>query len=286
MGVVYFLCCKTILMVVMYGIAVLLCKWWTLNSVATMREVHSTVSLSQGSGIFFMFTVEKTCSCFGHSDVEITDELTARTRIEIDRAVADDVRIFLFGGRSDFDDLCYDLVTEKKNANPQLNIKRVFCFALDKQLRKPPSWFVRKEYEALECPTICALHKDKPHHLHIHLWFAEKEPKCKYRKKQTEYRHKGKIDKRVLDRMHVRLNMDISESHPRLYISRDEALKELKKISALKDIITKDDVKEAVLELSKTIPKGSSFHYGSKDNVTKVAVITAGFEALKAQYEK
>ena len=114
---------------------------------------------------------------------------------------------------------------------------------------------------------ICALHKDKPHHLHIHFWFAEKEPKCKYRKKQTEYRHKGKIDKRVLDRMHVRLNMDISESHPRLYISRDEALRELKKISALRDIITKDDVKEAVLALAKTIPKGSSFHYGSKDMI-------------------
>ncbi|MCX4287106.1 MAG: hypothetical protein OSJ68_07470, partial [Clostridia bacterium] len=31
--------------------------------------------------------------------------------------------------------------------------------------------------------------------------------------------------------------------------------------------ITKDDVKEAVLELSKTIPKGSSFHYGSKDMI-------------------
>ena len=114
---------------------------------------------------------------------------------------------------------------------------------------------------------ICALHKDKPHHLHIHFWFAEKEPRCKYRKKQTEYRHKGKIDKRVLDRMHVRLNMDISESHPRLYISRDEALRELKKISALRDIITKDDVKEAVLELAKSIPKGCSFHYGSKDMI-------------------
>ena len=112
---------------------------------------------------------------------------------------------------------------------------------------------------------ICALHKDKPHHLHIHFWFAEKEPKCKYRKKQTEYRHKGKIDKRVLDRMHIRLNMDISESHPRLYISRDEALRELKKISALKDIITKDDVKEVVLELAKIIPKGCSYHYDSKD---------------------
>lgn len=114
---------------------------------------------------------------------------------------------------------------------------------------------------------ICALHKDKPHHLHIHFWFAEKEARCKYRKKQMEYRHKGKIEKPVLDRMHLRLNMDISESHPKLYVSRDEALRELKKISALKDIITKDDVKEAVLELAKTIPKGSSFHYGSKDMI-------------------
>ncbi len=56
----------------------------------------------------------KTCSCFGHSVVDITDELIERTRTEIDRAIQDGVRIFLFGGRSDFDDLCYDLVTEKK----------------------------------------------------------------------------------------------------------------------------------------------------------------------------
>lgn len=114
---------------------------------------------------------------------------------------------------------------------------------------------------------ICALHKDKPHHLHIHFWFAEKEPRCKYRKKQTEYRHKGKIEKRVLDRMHVRLNMDIAESHSKLYVSRDEALRELKKITVLRDIISKDDVKEAVLELAKTIPKGCSFNYGSKDMI-------------------
>ncbi len=111
------------------------------------------VSLSQGSGIFFMAAVEKTCSCFGHFNVDITDELIARTRAEIEKAIEDGVRIFLFGGRSDFDDLCYELVTEKRNYCPQLNIKRVFCFALDKQRRKPPSWFIKKEYEALECPT-------------------------------------------------------------------------------------------------------------------------------------
>lgn len=100
-----------------------------------------------------MYTIEKTCSCFGHSKVDITDDLTARTRIEIDKAVADGVRIFLFGGRSDFDDLCYDLVTEKRNADSRLNLKRVFCFATERQLRKPPRWFIRKEYDALECPT-------------------------------------------------------------------------------------------------------------------------------------
>lgn len=108
---------------------------------------------SFGGDIFFMDTTEKTCSCFGHSEVDITDDLIARTRAAIDKAVADGIRIFLFGGRSDFDDLCYDLVSEKRNAEPQLNIKRVFCFALDKQLRKPPRWFIKKEYEALECPT-------------------------------------------------------------------------------------------------------------------------------------
>lgn len=114
---------------------------------------------------------------------------------------------------------------------------------------------------------ICSLHKDKPHHLHIHFWFAEKEPKYKYRKKETEYRHKGKIEKSVLDRMHVRLNLDIMQSHPKLYVSRDEALRELKKISALRDIYSKDDIKEAVLALAKAIPKGCSFHYGSKDMI-------------------
>ena len=122
--------------------------------VSQLREMCMLWCRSRkGAASFFMSTVEKTCSCFGHSDVDITDDLIARTRIEIDKAIEDSVRIFLFGGRSDFDDLCYDLVTEKKNANPQLNIKRVFCFALDKQLRKPPRWYVPKEYEALECPT-------------------------------------------------------------------------------------------------------------------------------------
>ena len=47
----------------------------------------------------------------------------------------------------------YVMTLWPENADPQLKIKRVFCFALENQLRKPPRWFILKEYEALECPT-------------------------------------------------------------------------------------------------------------------------------------
>lgn len=95
----------------------------------------------------------KTCSCFGHFNIDITDDLVERTRREIDKAIEDGVRIFLFGGRSDFDDLCYKIVTEKRKECPELNIERVFCFPLEEQLRKPPRWFIRREYEMLESPS-------------------------------------------------------------------------------------------------------------------------------------
>lgn len=112
---------------------------------------------------------------------------------------------------------------------------------------------------------ICSLHKDKPHHLHIHFWFAEKEPKCKYRKKELEYRHKGKIEKAVIDRMHVRLNAFVSERTDKLYITRDEAIRELKRITFPKSIVSEAEVRKELLALAKTIPKDASFFYSKKD---------------------
>ena len=112
---------------------------------------------------------------------------------------------------------------------------------------------------------ICSLHKDKPHHLHIHFWFSEKEPKCKYRKKELEYRHKGKIEKAVIDRMHVRLNAFVNERTDKLYITRDEAIRELKRITFPKSIVSESEVRKALLALAKTIPKDASFFYSKKD---------------------
>lgn len=95
---------------------------------------------------------EKICSCFGHTDVDCNCFLRASTAREIDKLIENGVRTFLFGGRSDFDDLCYDIVSEKRAAAPELGIKRVFCFPLYRDLRKPPVWFRDREYEAKECP--------------------------------------------------------------------------------------------------------------------------------------
>lgn len=74
----------------------------------------------------------KRCSCFGCADVEITDELRMRVEKEIDKAIENGVRDFLFGELSDFDDLVYDLVSLKKEQNPQLGIKRIIFYPLDR----------------------------------------------------------------------------------------------------------------------------------------------------------
>jgi len=60
-------------------------------------------------------TEKKVCSCFGNSDVEIiTDDLRERASEEIENAIADGVRVFLFGGMSDFENFLYNIVSEKR----------------------------------------------------------------------------------------------------------------------------------------------------------------------------
>lgn len=91
------------------------------------------------------------------------------------------------------------------------------------------AFFLDMGFDPKNIDLICALHLDRPKHLHIHFEFWEKEPKQKYRKKETEYRHKGKISQTVIDKMHERLNLFLADEH--IYHSRDEALRQLKELS-------------------------------------------------------
>lgn len=91
--------------------------------------------------------MDKVCSFFGHREVEITEELTEKTINEIAKAIEDGCRTFYFGGYSDFDDLCYKIVTKIKAENPNLELKRVYCVSQEKYLRKKVRYFNKEDYD-------------------------------------------------------------------------------------------------------------------------------------------
>ena len=114
---------------------------------------------------------------------------------------------------------------------------------------------------------MCALHLDRPHHLHIHFIFWEKEPK--YKNTQTgadRYRRRGRIDKKSIDGMIVRLGLFLSDKKEILYKTRDEAICDLRELLGAKAFVCKpDDVKKEILALARDLPKEGRIAYGSKD---------------------
>lgn len=68
----------------------------------------------------------KTCSFFGHREIEKTERLEFLLRFAITNLVVNEnVETFLFGSKSEFNTLCHGIVTELKEKFP--NIKRV-CY--------------------------------------------------------------------------------------------------------------------------------------------------------------
>ena len=64
------------------------------------------------------------CSFFGHRKIEITEELKQNVKEIIeDLIVNHKVSVFLFGSRSDFDNLCHSVVSKLKDDYPK--IKRI-----------------------------------------------------------------------------------------------------------------------------------------------------------------
>lgn len=72
--------------------------------------------------------LENTCCFIGHREISVTDELKEKLRVVIECLIVDEnIDTFLFGSKSQFDDLCYDIVTEIKKKYP--HIKRIFVRA-------------------------------------------------------------------------------------------------------------------------------------------------------------
>ena len=68
---------------------------------------------------------EKTCCFFGHRKIDETEELKNNLYEIIENLIVNEkVDTFLFGSKSQFDDLCHKIVTDLKEKYP--HIKRIY----------------------------------------------------------------------------------------------------------------------------------------------------------------
>ena len=138
------------------------------------------------------------------------------------------------------------------------------CIELIK--RTFPQFLSDAKFHKNNVDLMCALHLDRPHHLHIHFVFWEKEPKYKTKDGKPCYRRRGKMDKKSLDNMFVRLGLYLSDSKDKVYKSRDKAVAELKELLGVRAVMASDDkIKKGIISLAKDLPKTGRLTYGSKD---------------------
>ena len=113
---------------------------------------------------------------------------------------------------------------------------------------------------------MCALHLDRPHHLHIHFVFWEKGPKFKNKDGELKFRRAGKIPKAAIDNLFVRLGLCMSDKREVLYKRRDEALREMKSLLGARAFVHRtEDVRREIVSLAKDLPKEGRLTYGSRD---------------------
>ena len=129
-----------------------------------------------------------------------------------------------------------------------------------------PTFFKDAELQPDNIDLMCALHLDRPHHLHIHFVFWEKEPKYKGNDGTLEYRKRGKINEKAIDNMFVRLGLFAADQKDTVYKARGEALKTLKGMTAVKRAMhSKEEISDEILSLAKDLPLTGRISYGSKD---------------------
>lgn len=88
------------------------------------------------------------CSFFGHREIEITSELKTKLKAYIKDLINNKtVNCFYFGGFGNFDELCWQIVTDLKQTYPY--IKRIFCLSDPRHQRadKRPKWIKDEDYE-------------------------------------------------------------------------------------------------------------------------------------------
>ncbi len=137
------------------------------------------------------------------------------------------------------------------------------CIALVKQMFG--QFFKDAGFDKNNMDLMCALHLDRPEHLHIHYVFWEKEPKIKNKRAAGyKYRAKGKISMDAIDKMTERLNAYTIDDD--LANKRQRAVDELMRTSEEYEIAQMNDVLRGWLkDLAEKLPTDKPLWYGSKE---------------------
>ena len=92
-------------------------------------------------------SLKKTCSFFGHRKITNAKTLSIELHEIIENLILDNYTDFYFGGFGEFDELCYNIVTELKASYP--NINRIYCLTDIRHLRKSkrPKYLKDEYYE-------------------------------------------------------------------------------------------------------------------------------------------
>ena len=111
---------------------------------------------------------------------------------------------------------------------------------------------------------LCALHLDKPKHLHIHYIFFEKEAIVKNKRAAGyTYRKKGKIKFDAIEKMTERLNAYTLDDD--LQAKRDAVMDALQKDEAYGQAHINDCICKWMKDLADELPKDKPLWYASKD---------------------
>ncbi len=93
----------------------------------------------------------KTCCFIGHRDIKEPDRLKNNLTQTIKTLISDEnVETFLFGSRSDFNDLCYDTVSKLRAVYP--HIRRVYVRAEFPYINDDYERFLLERYEQTYYP--------------------------------------------------------------------------------------------------------------------------------------
>ncbi len=138
------------------------------------------------------------------------------------------------------------------------------CIELVKRTFK--SFFKEGRFNEKNMDLLCALHLDRPHHLHIHFTFFEKEPCFFTQEGNKAYRAKGNVCKKAIDNMYVRIAEFISDDKLDLATRRDDAMKSLRALTSFREINAgSKEILQELLQLSKDLPKTGRLSYGSEE---------------------